>query len=133
MAASRLDYPTSTNVSSPIQAASRRRAKQKSKAQPELELHRNVYYRDDSVIDDDDDDDGQFVETEEESDDGFGPIRKEQSRSVSKRSLGPPITIDDKLERLNPIHRMVVEDFLQNAKELSQKVSSSQHQHQHQH
>ncbi len=124
MAASRLDCPTSTNVSSPLQAASKRRVKQNFNPQPELELRRNVYGRDDSVPDEDED--GPCHETEDESEDGFGPIReKGQSRSVSKRSLGPPITIDEKLERLNNIHRMVVEDFLNNAKELSQKVNTS--------
>ena len=126
VAASRLDYPTSTNVSSPVQAVSRRRVKQNGNAQPELKLHRNGYCHDDFVVDDNDD--GPLLETEDESEDGFGPIReKEQSQNVSTRSLGPPITIDEKLERLNSIHRMVVEDFLQSAKELSQKVSSSQH------
>lgn len=122
VAASGPDHPTSTNVSSPVQAASRRRVEQKNNAQPELELHRNGYFRDDFVVDDDED--GSLDETDDESEDGFGPIReKGRSRSVPKRPLGPPITIDDKLERLNSIHRMVVENFLQNAKELSQKVS----------
>lgn len=129
MAASHLDYPTSTNVSSPVQAASRRRLKQKSNAQPELQFHRNGYRPDDFVVADDDD--GAPFGTDSESEDGFGPIMgKEQSRSLSKRALGPPITIDEKLERLNAIHRMVVEDFLQNAKELSQKVSSYTHTYQ---
>ena len=124
--ASRPDHPTSTNVSSPIQAASRRHVKQRSDAQPELELHRNVYRCDDLV--EDEDGDRSLNETEDESEDGFGPIReKGQSRSVPKRPLGPPITIDEKLERLNTIHRMVVENFLENAKELSQKVSSYHH------
>lgn len=128
VAASRPDCPTSTNVSSPIQAASRRRVKHKKYAQPELELHRNVYCGEDFVVDDDED--GSFNATEDESEDGFGPIReKGQSRSVAKKPLGPPITIDEKLERLHIIHRMVVDDFLQNAKELSQKVSSPQHRH----
>lgn len=127
VAASRLDYPASTNVSSPVQAVSRRRVKQNTNAQPEPQIHKNGYCHDDFVVDDDDDE-GPLLETEDESEDGFGPIReKEQSQNTSKRSLGPPITIDEKLERLNSIHRMVVEDFLQNAKELSQKVSSSQH------
>ena len=122
VAASHPDHPTSTNVSSPIQAASRRRVKQKGSAQTELALHRNGYFGDNLVVDDNED--GLFNETEDGSEDGFGPIReKGQSRNVPKRPLGPPITIDDKLERLNPIHAMVVEDFLQNAKELSQKVN----------
>ena len=112
------DGPTSTNVSSPVQAAARRRVKQKNQRDPGL--HRNTYSRDDFVVDDDD---GSFIETEDESEDGFGPIRvKGQSWSISKKPLGPPITIDEKLERLNEIHRMVVENFLENAKELSQQV-----------
>ena len=122
VAVSLSDCPASTNVSSPVQAASRRRVLQKKNPQPELELHRSVYCHDDFVVDDGED--GSFRETEDESEDGFSPIReKGQSRSVPKRPLGPPITIDEKLGRLHHIHRMVVEDFLQNAKDLSQKVS----------
>lgn len=129
VAASHPDLPTSTNVSSPIQAATRRRVKQKSNAQPEPQLHRNVYCRDDFVVSDDEV--GSFDETEDDSEDGFAPIReKGQSQSKPKRPLGPPITIDEKLKRLNPIHGIVVDGFLQNAKELSQKVSSARHHHQ---
>ena len=129
MAASHPDLPTSTNVSSPIQAATRRRVKQKSNAQPEPQLHRNVYCRDDFVVSDDEV--GSFDETEDDSEDGFAPIReKGQSQNKPKRPLGPPITIDEKLKRLNPIHGIVVDGFLQNAKELSQKVSSPRHHHQ---
>lgn len=117
VAASRPDYP-STNVSSPVQMASRRRVMQQSGLQP----HRNVHSYDDFV--EEDDDVGSAHETEDESEDGFAPIReKGQSRSVAKRPLGPPITIDEKLEMLNDIHRMVVEGFLTNAKELSQNVN----------
>ena len=116
---------TSTNVSSPVQTASRRHIKQRSNAQTELELRKNGYYRDDFVVDDDEY--GSFDGTEHESEDGFGPIReKGSSRGASKRPLGPPITIDEKLKKLNDIHRMVVDNFLQNARDLSQKVSSSQ-------
>ncbi len=125
VAASRPD-PTSTNVSSPVQAASLRRIKQRSNAQPRLDLHRNIHRHDDDVVDDDED--GSLNETDDESEDGFAPIREMgKSRRVSKRPLGPPITIDEKLEKLNSIHRMVVENFLQDAKELSQKVISSQY------
>ena len=128
VAASRPDYPTSTNVSSPIQAISRRRVKRNSNDHPELELRQNGYLCDNFVVGDDEED--SFNETEDESEDGFGPIReKGQSRSIPKRPLGPPITLDDKLDRLNSIHRMVVDDFLRNAKELSQKVSSPRSQH----
>ena len=129
MAASRSDYPLSTNISSPIPAASRRRVKQKSNAQPNPQLHNNGYSRDDFVVDDDTD--GPLLETEDESEDGFGPIRdKGQPRNLSRRSLGPPITIDEKLQRLNKIHRLVVDDFLDAAKDLSQKVGSLRLQYQ---
>ena len=40
-----------------------------------------------------------------------------------KRKLGPPITGDGKLNGLNHIHLMVVEDFMAYAKEECQKVS----------
>ena len=113
------DGPTSTNVSSPVQAAARRRIKQNNQRDPGL--HKNTYSRDDFVVDDDD---GSFMETEDESEDGFDSIPvKGQTWGRAKKPLGPPITIDEKLERLNDIHRMVVEDFLENAKELSQKVT----------
>ena len=97
-------------------------------ARPELGLRSDLHGRNDPL--EEDEDDSPYHETEDESEDGFGPIRgKRQPRSVSRRSLGPPITIDEKLERLNDIHRMVVEDFLSSAKELSQKVSSLHLQH----
>lgn len=128
MAASRPDHPASTNVSSPIQAATRSRVEQWGNGPPERDVHGNGDYNDDFVVDDDED--GLSHETDDESEDGFGPIRENgQSRSVAKTPLGPPITIDEKLERLNDIHRMVVEEFLRNAKELSQKVSFPTHQY----
>ena len=128
VAGSLSDGPASTNVSSPVQAASRRRVLQKSNPQPELELHRSVDCHDHSA--NDGGDDGSYMETENESEDGFSPIKeKGQSRSAVKRPLGPPITIDEKLERLHSIHRMVVENFLLNAKDLSQKVSFRQRQY----
>ena len=91
-------------------------------ARLELGLRSDLHGRNDTL--EDDEEDSPFQETEDESEDGFAPIRvRRQPRNASRRSLGPPITIDEKLERLNDIHRMVVEDFLSNAKELSQKVS----------
>lgn len=125
VAASRPDYPTSTNVSSPIQAASRRRLRLMSSISPDHGLHRNGYSKDDFVVSDDDN--KSFNETAEESEDHFEPIRvKGKSQISSKRVLGPPITSDEKMERLNPIHQMVVDDFVQSAKQRSQKVSIMQ-------
>ena len=117
VAAAYPDYPASTNVSSPIQATSRRRAKQKHKEGIDCDLRRNQYAEDDFVVKDDD-----LDESEDESDD-FEPVReKGAARSSKKRRLGPPITVDEKMESLNEIHQMIVENFLDRAKQQSQKA-----------
>lgn len=119
MSASRRDYPLSTNVSSPVQAMSRRRNKRDLDDQ-DHDLHANGYARDDFVISDGD---VQNTPETDDEDDAFEPIR-EAGRPVRsrKRQLGPPITIDEKLDRLNETHRMVVEDFVINAKREFAKV-----------
>ena len=122
VAAAHPDYPASTNISSPVQAASKRRVKQ-IKASPDFELHRNGYARDDFVVDDEQD----SHETDDESD-GFESLSERRvSRSTRHRSLGPPITINEKLDRLPEIHRMVVEDFVNNARMECEKVSLPMH------
>ncbi len=113
--AARSDYPTSTNVSSPIQAKSRRRAQQQNEG---VRTQRGYSIDDDFVVPDDEE------VSPAESDDGFEPLREVgKSRPVSKKHPGPPITVDEKMEGLNSIHRAVVEDFLIQAKEESKKVS----------
>ncbi|KAK5188684.1 ATP-dependent DNA helicase sgs1, partial [Cryomyces antarcticus] len=110
--AARQDYPLSTNVSSPIQAASKRRL---ARYEHHEELHPNGYYRDSFVVSDPADDD--FVDNDEQSDDAFEPIREAgRPRKETRKELGPPITIDEKMERLNATHRMVVDDFVNHAK-----------------
>ena len=123
VAASNPEYPASTNVSSPIQAASRRRPKHATKQAPPLDLHKYDYSHADDFVAGDDEQDA--VETEDDSKESFEPIRvKGKPRSIAKRSLGPPITTDEKIQRLNQIHQMVVEDFVNTAKLQSQKVST---------
>lgn len=133
---SHADYPPSTNVSSPVQAASRRRAVPGSKAT----TSNNDYVEDDFVVEDEDSEDA-FEEqirttrlqrgknrciaheTSDESDENFGPVREAgRPQRPKKRDLGPPITTDDKLESLNSIHREVVEGFMLEAKKESEKV-----------
>lgn len=117
VAAAYPDYPASTNVSSPVQGASRRRAKQKYKENIAFDLPRNQFAEDDFVVNDDD-----LAESDDESDD-FEPVRKKgASRSSKKRRLGPPITVDEKMESLNEIHQIIVENFLDRAKQQSQKA-----------
>lgn len=114
VAAAHLDYPASTNISSPIQAASRRRLKH-DKCSPTPELHRNGYARDDFVVDDEEHD--YHNESEDESDAFESP---RMSRSSRKRTLGPPIR---KVQTLQPIHEMIVDNFVENAKEECRKAS----------
>lgn len=122
--ASHPDFPASTNVSSPVQAASRRRAKQTSKALPTLELHKYRYSRNDDFVASDDENEGAVDEADNDSEEEFEPERvKGKVRSVSKRPLGPPITTDEKIERLNDIHQVVVEGFLSAAKDEGRRVS----------
>jgi bloom syndrome protein len=62
---------------------------------------------------------------DDDSDDGFEPIRtNSQPRRANTHQSGPPITCDQRLERLDHLHRAVVEGFEVNAKEYLQKVSS---------
>ena len=120
--ASRQDYPLSTNVSSPVQAASKRRNLLKVKGQPELDLYSNGYSRDDFCVSDNG---TAYSGPDDESDWGFEPSREVgKTRETRKRQLGPPITTDEKLESLNPTHQMVVVEFMHHAIELSRKVSS---------
>lgn len=121
MAASKQENPLSTNISSPIQAASRRRIAQYSRTAPAANLSLNGYTRDGFVISDRDAD--SLDELNADSEDAFEDVREAgKPRKSKKRDLGPPITIDKKLERLNPTHRMVVEDFIIQAKQESAHV-----------
>ncbi len=112
----------STNVSSPIQAASsRKRVAQRNIHETKNELHANGYYRDSFVVGDDtyDNDD----EDDEDYGDDFEPVRVAgSSRKNKKRELGPPITVDQKMAELDDIHQGVVQQFLENAKELGKEI-----------
>lgn len=63
-----------------------------------------------------------FEETDDE-DDAFEPVREAgKPAKYRKRELGPPITIDEKLDSLDENHRMVVEDFVHHAKSEMEKI-----------
>ncbi|OQE47421.1 hypothetical protein PENCOP_c001G08890 [Penicillium coprophilum] len=58
-----------------------------------------------------------------EDSDGFEPIRTTgKSRRANTREMGPPITSDEKLDRLDHMHRVVVEDFQEHAKIMLQDL-----------
>jgi bloom syndrome protein len=93
-------YPQSTMVSSPIQSAHDRRQARSQQ--------RSKRVNDSS--------------TDDESD-GFEPLRVAgRSRNENGHAVGPPITIDQKMERLDHLHRAVVEDFEVTAKRYLQEV-----------
>lgn len=115
-AVSRPEYPISTNVSSPIQAASRRRVEHQ---RPDARgtSHLNGYSHDDIVLSDngcpDSGDESEYFELVREA----GKPERPKARK-----LGPPITIDEKLEGVDPAHRFVIDDFLVRAKKESDDV-----------
>lgn len=94
-------FPASTNVSSPVQAMTRRRLVRKAEMPPLSE---------DSS---EGEDDLSF----------FEPVRQRGVRSEpTGRQPGPPITDDEKLARLNLTHRHILDDFMGNAKKLSSSI-----------
>lgn len=115
---SRPEHPISTNVSSPIQVASRRQVQHQ---RPQVNSNLNEYSHDDFVISDND-----YPDSDEESD-YFESVREAGKPERSKtRKLGPPITIDEKLEGVDPAHRFVIDDFLVRAKKESDHVCTFQ-------
>ena len=119
MAAAHSDHPISTNVSSPVQAKSRRQYQQRLKGTRVQNVDADDYGTNDNVVVPDGEEG-----TCDESNDGFEPLREAgKPRKRSKRTLGPPILIDEQLDRLNIIHRAVVEDFFDHAKKKCTDVS----------
>jgi bloom syndrome protein len=95
--------PQSTMVSSPVQSAQDRRLERYQYTEPPVQ---------------------QF--TADDDSDGFEPVRVTgKSRRANTHEMGPPITSDQKLERLGHMHRVVVEDFQEHAKIMLQDVSST--------
>lgn len=132
------DYPPSTNISSPVQAVARRRAAIRPKAM----VPYDDYLEDDFGANDEPEEALDELppvkrlqprrerhvihDNEEDSDEDFAPVREAgRPQRLRKRDIGPPITIDEKLDSLNPIHRDVVENFLVEAKKVSDKVGAA--------
>lgn len=121
------EYP-STNISSPVTgppkrnlrdfvyyeaieedepvAAGSRRARTKTRDR----------YQMDTFVVDDDEDDGDY----------FEPIRVAKTPAAKKakapKTLGRPITVDERIAGLDDLQREVLEDFMRNAKEMCQKI-----------
>lgn len=118
--------PFSTNVSSPIQAVSKRRKKASSvddEAEAEQDAfdppprYANGYARDSFIVPDD------------EEDDDFVPVRetgKAKTKQKKGRELGPPITNDNVLDQLSESHRELVDMFVFNAHDQAKKIQQVQ-------
>lgn len=113
------DMPLSTNVSSPIQAASSRR---KAKSPSRGDVHANGYQRDDFVVSDPEFDNPIEIDGES-SDDAFEPVRiAGQPRQERVRTLGPPITSDGLMANLDEFHRILVESFVDSAEKKAKDI-----------
>ncbi|KAK3077730.1 hypothetical protein LTS18_009466, partial [Coniosporium uncinatum] len=110
------EYPLSTNVSSPVQAAASRKRKASSNDYDGGgEMHPNGYYRDSFVVADND----------ESEDSYFEPVReagKSRTKRKEPRELGPPITTDEKMANLSDVHRVIVEAFVTEGREVCRKI-----------
>jgi bloom syndrome protein len=112
--------PMSTNVSSPSRPAARHRQQQQLEELDSRSRHDNGYYRDDGFVVSDGDDDYFDNEVDEY---GMGSVRDVGKKTRdSKRKLGPPITIDEKLNQLDELHRESVENFVEAAEKEGRKV-----------
>jgi bloom syndrome protein len=105
------ELPLSTNVSSPIQAASTRKRTLKA-AQKDIAAYG---YQHDKFVVPNPEDDGDYADEDDDeySDDAFEPVRVAgQSRPEKTRTLGAPITSDSTMDNLEPTHRMYVDNFI---------------------
>ncbi|GAB7361402.1 hypothetical protein MBLNU230_g1455t1 [Neophaeotheca triangularis] len=115
------ELPFSTNVSSPIQGASKRKARAPN---TRGEFHSNGYERDSFVVDNDVHDDD-FQQDDSDGSGGFAPVRvagaapRQQPR---RKPVGPPIVTDATMDSLEDVHRDIVENFVSSAKALCQRL-----------
>lgn len=111
--------PLSTFVSSPNEPTI---ARKQPNPLNRADRHANGYRRDGFVVSDPDENHAELED--DDSDDGFEPVRiGGQSRPERQRNLGPPIRTDEAMDRLDDIHRMLVDDFVRNAKSKAQQIS----------
>jgi len=115
VAAVRNYHPLSTNVSSPILAASKRRRTkviddEASDDEPH-ELHANGYAKDGFAVSDDVDSDA------------FEPVKISGiKRNSARRQLSERIASDPTMDELSNEHRLIVEDFIFHAKQVCENI-----------
>ena len=110
--AAHFDQPASTNVSSPVQTTSRRKLPSANRGatagrayEPSLDIKDQDY------------------SYETDGTDDFEPMYERSApKSLKRKQIGPPISTDETIAGLNGIHRHVVEEFVQKAKKMNDKV-----------
>ena len=117
--AARQEYPQSTNVSSPMQAATKRRVTKKTQVLGAPALKHSRHVRGASGMSDGD---SSCYHPGDDSGDAFEPISDIPLIREQKRRLGPPITIDEKMKSLDSTHRIVVDDFMVQAATENERV-----------
>ena len=128
------EYPASTNVSSPIQAASKGRAlqaKRAKKVSTSANSLLNGYSQDSFVVADDHPEcnvdnraGAQYsrggIFDNDDDDDAFEPVRQvNKPLRKSRKQVGPPITVDQRMQELDETHQSVIEAFMTRAKKKS--------------
>ncbi|KAF2176382.1 hypothetical protein K469DRAFT_645841 [Zopfia rhizophila CBS 207.26] len=122
----RLEYP-STNISSPVQAASKRRIQRfrydddedddYQEEGHEARIHRHGGYKRDTFLVPD----NSFDTNDDE--DYFEPVREGKSSVSNKRKqLAPPITVDQRVAGLNDTQKDILEDFMRGAKDMAKRI-----------
>ena len=109
--AARSRPPPSTNVSSPA----RGRVKKKQKTRDPLPVF--------AESDEGENNEDGVPEWDLDSDDGFEPL---QSNAKGAQATGPRISQDVRLARLDPLHRDIVHEFVQEAKQVEENMRNAQ-------
>ncbi|CZT15327.1 uncharacterized protein RCC_01188 [Ramularia collo-cygni] len=115
----RRELPMSTNVSSPLHGASRRK-----KSAQSGEMHANGYKKDNFIVSDAEEEEF-YQDADTESDDGFAPVidaRKPRQKAPAARGLGTRITTDEVISSLSEVHQIVLEDFMSLAEKKCKEI-----------
>jgi bloom syndrome protein len=112
-----LAHPQSTNVSSPIQYVARERPLRARAPPRKAATSRRQQVPYDCIGADAP---NQIIASDNDDVDSI-PLSRRPKRKT-KQQLGPPITTDERMSTLDETHRLVVENFVQNAKDLGEKV-----------
>ena len=66
----------------------------------------------------------EFDDRGDDDEESFEPVTSKKHR-IATPQLGPPITTDERMSQLPAIHRMMVDEFVERAKELADKIRKS--------